>query len=825
MQSTTIRTITDAARRDYTYWRSVTDASSGTEPNTTIAFYAKFWEGISNGLNAIYRYHHPEEYVGRFLDRKHIFAVREEEFEALAEELVEDMLATGNSPVLQLDSDKAVSFIIAKLKRWYYILDRLDGKTFQQRREAIFDVLAYDITTVFHPGNLDFALLDAYRHQFSLSENKFAVITQLTRQTGLPDDFRWYLGFRSEFPEGLDHIVDDTASLHKASLTTLAKTMAGLKGLKDQALTIPKPVIEAAREFDTYYQGYRALYAILARYGLPTNDDQLMKAAQEAATAVNKLPNYPTHAFDEASFAMYMAEKWKRWRLAYDDRHKTVQLAIIAHDTLRFFFQHQLEEYFLETAERSQSTFDGAITVISGWALKYSDKCIRYMVFKDGFPDWDNQFDAAHADTLVPKLRQAIDRVYGAYATVKKIPKNRYVPMMKGFTSFFTLKKVVEVYYEQDEEVGSVDERVDELYKTFYKKDEEEKDTSAKLEGLEKLLTKQPKRLSEDQFDEALYLLMRSGLAAREESDFGAFLEDDKMREKYQQLVYIRFDSYTFNRIMATNSGGLANLFGTKGFIILIEAYLVGTGIEHFINHFVVGSFQSVYNLFANPFIDPISPHLNEAMITTYDFSWEAFGQGWDKLDWSKTSLSLIIPIFLMFLITAYNYAFYKLRRSENRSKSFRHLAATTKRWLEKTKYTINFHRRKEFNVMFEAFKAALLIIETYYIIKWLYDWGFEPVQLGLFFFLLSTICLSAYQGNKLKDEVTLGQSEAISDSIRDFIFIPIIELGRILSGSAKSINFIPWLVRTGVEPLYRTVIIVLRSFISFQREKKDEIV
>jgi hypothetical protein len=194
-------------------------------------------------------------------------------------------------------------------------------------------------------------------------------------------------------------------------------------------------------------------------------------------------------------------------------------------------------------------------------------------------------------------------------------------------------------------------------------------------------------------------------------------------------------------------------------------------------------------------------------------------------MDWGKTFLSLLIPIILMFLITSYNYAFFKLNREDNRDRSFKRLSASIKRWIEKKKIRVSLTRKREFSIFFESFKVFLLLLETFYIIAILYALGFAPTQLALFFFLLSTICLSAYQGNKLKDEVTLGTSETISDTVRDFIFIPIIELGKFLGGQAKSINFIPWLDKTGVEPLYRLMIRIFQSFISFQREKKEEII
>ncbi|MCX7996967.1 MAG: hypothetical protein N2691_04450 [Patescibacteria group bacterium] len=831
-----LRLLVQAAQADFEYWQSIADASSTSEPNGTIAFYVRFFEKISTGLNAVAQYHTPEEYVARFLERNHLFALTESEFERVALDLAEEMVLTGNSPVQQLDTDRVAGIILTTLRRWYYLLDRLDEQFFRKHKELIFDIIVYDVTTAFLPGHLDMVLLKAYESQFSLSGDRYSYLVSVTHKLGLPADFAMYLLFRCSFPSGWDANPDPAAyDAARPRFREIAETIRKSrtpayqdeKALQQQVAQIRKQYTSELEAYRSYKPGYDAVHSYLISTDLLAYASDPLPVARELVKRLQALPEFPSNAFDEESIGMYFTEKLKRWLRMYDPAGKAFELPVIAHDLLRIFTAQKIDEHLVHAANRKRTVDEAILAIISARALKFSDKFAAYCLFLRLVPQWKDPLDVRGAESLASTVQGAVETTAIAFRTLSVLPKNSYASLMKGFTSFYTIKKLIEVYFQELQETTSLNERVDELYSRLVRRkpsDGAEPEIAEKLKEIEKVALKQPKLLTEEQSDSALYAFLAHGMSVSGTNDLADYLAVDSTREQYQQLLFTRFDAYTFNRIMATNAGGLANLFGTKGFIVLIEALLVGTGLEHLLNHTIEGSIGVFWNAFIGPAPEALAK-LYTAFDAPFNFTPDAFGIGWAAMDWGKTALSLIIPIALMFLITGYNYVFFKLRRSENRKKSFRHLAATTKRWLTGHSIQVTLGRRKAASIFFELFKATIMIYMVYSIIRALYLAGFEPTQLALFFFLLSTICLSTYMGNKLKDEVTLGQSEAISDTIRDVIFIPIIEMGRFLSGQVKSINFIPWLVKTGVEPLYRAVISVLRSFISFQREKKDEII
>lgn len=167
METNNLTLIDDAVKADYRYLRVIRDESGADEANTTISFYTRFIEGIVNGLNSIYRYHHAEEFVGRFMARNHLFALDEKEFEGFAENLTDEMILTGNIPAGSILREKIIPRIILLLKRWFYVLDSIEDKDFRKLKKTISAIIAYDLTTIFIPSNLDTVLLQSYADQFS----------------------------------------------------------------------------------------------------------------------------------------------------------------------------------------------------------------------------------------------------------------------------------------------------------------------------------------------------------------------------------------------------------------------------------------------------------------------------------------------------------------------------------------------------------------------------------------------------------------------------------------------------------------------------------
>ncbi len=835
MDNTILTSIENAIRADYKYLRTIRDDVGIHEANTTISFYTRFIESIVNGLESIYTYHHAEEFVGRYLKRKRFFSLEETEFTAFAEDLTEQMIATGYASASSLVREQIVPRIIVTLKRWFYIVDGIDYPEFKKIKEVLSDIISYELTSLFVPSNLDTTLIHTYTNQFQTSLTNSSLIHHYATALGLPGHFANYLIYKNTFPTNWDH------HLHKEEVLLLKPKLEELLTVKKPLnLSLPKQLQQKTEKylqsqfkkdislFRVYDQGYNTVVKELkGNFDALQKRDTLYQIAQRIADKLHSIPSFPSGAFDPESVLQYCAEKLKRWRVLLDTDNYDKTIPIMADDIVRVFYTQDLDKMVALLAREQSKNERLLLLIIAGTSLKFSNKFITWIIFQELFPEWEQFDNLEAARKLSPKVVATANTIQQTFRNWYKLPKNQYAALTKNFTSFYTVKKLFEVYYEQQQEMGNVEERIKELAQKRVKG--EDLSAEDKIQKLVESAEKNPKRFSEDEFDEILYLALKTEMDAEKIPRLADLFQNSQVREKYQKLVFNRFDAYTFNRIMNTNYAGLGNLFGTKGFIILIEAYLVGSGIEHIIDYFVLGWVKTLWNI-GTALIEPsfniplVADEMNHILDTTMNLSLTSFATGWALIDWPRTIMSVVIPIILMFLITSYNYMFYKLNRVPNREKSFKRLASSTERWISGKKHVTQLSRTRNFSIFFELFKASLLILETYLIIQLLYNLGFNPTQLALFFFLLATICLSAFQGNKLKDEVTLGQSEAISDTIRDFTFIPIIELGKFLGGQAKSINFIPWLVQTSVEPFYKNVISILQSFISFQREKKDEI-
>lgn len=854
--SSYLTSLVTAAERDQTYWESIRDDSNPVHISGTASFYVRFLERIINGLNAISSYHTPEEFVARFLERTHFFSLQEKEFRPCAEQFVQEMVASGNAPDMHLSKSALIESTVEKMTRWYYILDAYDTRLFQQNKEIVQDLVAYDLTTIFHPGNLDAALVRTYADQFDTTYPLDSVFLVVGKALGLPESFIWFLIFKYHIPDGWDGYGNvgelfDTLPTLKEILTRIQHAPTYRKDIRHaryEALTtqLARTFRKDLASFRIYQKAEQKAAEILAFKKMENlSKTEIQHLAKQIRTAINTVPQFPSSGYDEASVDRYLVEKLTLWqhlvseyrkeeRLTEDER--TILLACMRHDLLRVFSDTTMDKEIMNTAHRIYSQDRSVFLIISGLSLKMSHKMVRSLIFSTYLPQWKQNPSPQEARSWSPYLDTAVSSIAHTYHLFETIPKGRYARLTKGFTSFYCVKKAIETYldHEYEERAGSIPERTNSLYQRLFRK--QNGSTEQQLAHLEELITRVPKRVDEDTFDEILYLVMRRDMHQHRTKHLDTFLEQEEQRDSILKRIFHRFDAFTFNRIMNRNSAGLANLFGTKGFIIIIEAYLVGSGLEYLLNEgvlygvsFLVNLGQFVSDLFLTTApLDPatiIPVAHGETEEVLIDLSLSALARGWEMMAWWKTFISLLIPILLMFLITAYNYIFHKLNRTYNRKKSFQSLASFTTRWIHgESKHKIFLWQPRQGNLLFEFFKTGLLAIQIFFIIQILNYIGFEPTQIGLFFFLLSTICLSAYQGNKLKDEVTLGQAENISDTVRDLVFIPLIEMGRFLSGQAKNLNFIPWLVKAGVEPLYRPLVMFLQSFISFQKEKKDEL-
>lgn len=128
-------------------------------------------------------------------------------------------------------------------------------------------------------------------------------------------------------------------------------------------------------------------------------------------------------------------------------------------------------------------------------------------------------------------------------------------------------------------------------------------------------------------------------------------------------------------------------------------------------------------------------------------------------------------------------------------------------------------------DVTFKFLYFLLFIISFGLIIYILNKLGFNLVS-GIIF--IAFLCLISFFGTNLrqtaKEYVVLSPTDSLSTLILDLLSIPILWMGRFLSEKLSKINFFIFIFDFIIEAPLKTIIEVFEEWLSFIREKKEEI-
>lgn len=102
---------------------------------------------------------------------------------------------------------------------------------------------------------------------------------------------------------------------------------------------------------------------------------------------------------------------------------------------------------------------------------------------------------------------------------------------------------------------------------------------------------------------------------------------------------------------------------------------------------------------------------------------------------------------------------------------------------------------------------------------------GFTPFAIALFFFYTSIV---TYFGLKVRDSakelVMVGGKETLANLGFDFLALPFLKVGSLVSAGLARFNVFALIATLLIEAPFQTVIEVLEEWVSFAREKKEEI-
>lgn len=132
---------------------------------------------------------------------------------------------------------------------------------------------------------------------------------------------------------------------------------------------------------------------------------------------------------------------------------------------------------------------------------------------------------------------------------------------------------------------------------------------------------------------------------------------------------------------------------------------------------------------------------------------------------------------------------------------------------------TVNSSTSRTFGIVYAL---ASLVIFSFFIWR-LVGWGFNPVQMIIFFVFLSTATFLGFRLSLLVKDLELVRADQnLLGAVRDFIYTPFIILGQWLSGKYAQFNIISLLLDLAIELPLKTVLRRIRQWMQFLDEKKE---
>src|SRR3989344_8997123 len=114
---------------------------------------------------------------------------------------------------------------------------------------------------------------------------------------------------------------------------------------------------------------------------------------------------------------------------------------------------------------------------------------------------------------------------------------------------------------------------------------------------------------------------------------------------------------------------------------------------------------------------------------------------------------------------------------------------------------------------------TLLLIYEVLSVLK------FNAVSQVIFIFFVSVVTFFSYRIKQIVNEYHLKEKESVLAPIGDFFFMPILSLGKFFSQELAKLNFFIFIFDFLIEAPFKLVFEVVEEWISFVRQRKEEII
>lgn len=125
----------------------------------------------------------------------------------------------------------------------------------------------------------------------------------------------------------------------------------------------------------------------------------------------------------------------------------------------------------------------------------------------------------------------------------------------------------------------------------------------------------------------------------------------------------------------------------------------------------------------------------------------------------------------------------------------------------------------------FTIFYSLTFIITLSVIYELLKLLKFNAISMAIFLFFVSVVTFFSYRIKQIVNEYRLKEKESILTPVVDFFFMPILSLGKFFSTEIAKLNFFIFIFDFLIEAPFKLVFEVVEEWISFVRQRKEEIV
>lgn len=125
----------------------------------------------------------------------------------------------------------------------------------------------------------------------------------------------------------------------------------------------------------------------------------------------------------------------------------------------------------------------------------------------------------------------------------------------------------------------------------------------------------------------------------------------------------------------------------------------------------------------------------------------------------------------------------------------------------------------------FTVFYSLTFIVTLFFIFEILRLLNFNYISMAIFIFFVSVVTFFSYRIKQIVNEYHLKEKESILTPVGDFFFMPILSLGKFFSTEIARLNFFIFIFDFLIEAPFKLVFEVVEEWISFVRQRKEEII